>query len=52
VPSQVEVLLVSGLHSNEACASLMARQVFERPLERFAKIIETGIRYGLRPTAR
>jgi hypothetical protein len=26
--------------------------IFERPLERFARIIETGIRDGLRPTAK
>jgi hypothetical protein len=34
VRSQIEILLVSGLHANEACAPLMARDVFQKVSER------------------
>ena len=46
---EIEILLVSGLHANEACAPLMAREVFERLGERGERValFEVPYRYTL-----
>jgi hypothetical protein len=45
VPSPVEILLVSGTHPNEACAPLMAREVFLRLRERGQRVALYEIPY-------
>jgi hypothetical protein len=38
VPPEVEILLISGLHPNEACAPILAREVFKRVNERGGRV--------------
>jgi hypothetical protein len=45
VPSPVEILLVSGLHANEACTPLMAREVFRRLSERGVRVVHYEVPY-------
>jgi hypothetical protein len=45
VSSHIEILLVSGLHPNEACAPLMARKVFKRLSNRGARVAHCEIPY-------
>jgi hypothetical protein len=45
VSSPFEILIVSGLHANEACAPLMAREVFRRLSERGVRIAHHEVPY-------
>src|SRR4051794_38912234 len=43
--SPVEILLVSGLHANEACTPMMAREVGRRLGERAGRVFHYDIPY-------